>query len=170
MKLIVRRDILADVARPTRLTKAQLDKDPYLKWNAFIDLIAVNSLDQLTDIQAVPKAAWKYDSEIQNGGHIQFFENVSNLYKEKTETWLNMTIEALKILGATCQHDILVQASQQYFSVARKHPQTAGEFVELELGSEFEEFDNKYYDCSPDMNSYLQKYLDIHSADFVEVV
>jgi len=44
------------------------------------------------------------------------------------------------------------------------------EFVDLELEGEFTKLDNRYYDCVPDMNKYLGKYLQTHLSDFIKLV
>jgi hypothetical protein len=154
---------------PTEIEKSKVEKEPYSIWNAFIELIARDP-DKLNDIQVVAHFAWKYDSEVQNGGHLQYFENIFNIYKGKENIVVSATLEALKIIGAKKQLKILSDASKQYFSKQRRHPSTIEEFVDEELEGEFEKLDNRYYDCEPDMNSFLEKYLQTHLGEFVRVV
>lgn len=157
------------MAKPIEIEKLKIQKEPYLAWNAFIELIAENP-DKLNDIQAVAHFAFWYDSEVQNGGHLQYFENMFNRYKGKEDILVSATLEALKIVGAKKQVKILSDASKQYFSRKRNHPSTVKEFADLELADEFGKLDKRYYSCAPDMNTYLEKYLQTHSSEFVKIV
>ena len=157
------------MAKLIKLDKTNVDKEPYLLWNAFVQLISESEPDDLNDIQSVAQFAFWYDSEVQNGGHLQYFENKHNLYgSEKITLLISATLESLKILGAKEQADILSSASKHYLSQVRKHPKTVQEFSELALEDEFGEFDSNYYNCTPDMNYYLEKYLQSHINEFVE--
>ena len=146
--------------KPKELEKSRVDKEPYLVWNAFIELI-VNKPNALSNIQAIAHFAFWYDSEVQNGGHLQYFENMFNRYRDKEDNLVSVTLEALKIIGAKKQSEILSQAAKQYFSTKRKHPSTIKEFVE---------FDKLYYGCSPVMNSYLERYLQTHLSEFITLI
>jgi hypothetical protein len=157
------------MTQPVEIEKSKIEKEPYLAWNAFIELISQNP-DKLSDVQAIAHFAFWYDSEVQNGGHVQYFENMFNRYKDKENAVVSATLEALKIIGAKKQEKILTQASKQYCSKIRNHPSTVDEFVALELEDEFAKFDNQYYDCSPDMNNYLEKLLQTHMSEFVKLV
>lgn len=154
---------------PIEIEKSKVEKEPYIKWNAFIELIARDP-DKLNDIQGVAHFAWMYDSEVQNGGHLQYFENIFNIYKGKENIVVSATLEALKIIGAKKQYKILSAASKRYFSKEKLHPSTVEEFVDEELEGEFEKLDNRYYDCEPDMNNFLEKYLQTHLSEFVKLV
>ena len=117
--------------KPRELEKSRVDKEPYLVWNAFVELI-IKKPNELSDVQSMAHFAFGYDSEVQNGGHLQYFENMFNRYRDKEDTLVSVTLEALKIIGAKKQAEILSQAAKQYFSTKRKHPSTIEEFVELE--------------------------------------
>ena len=98
------------------------------------------------------------------------FENIFNIYKGKENIVVEATLEALKRVGAKKQFKILSDASKRYFSKQRRHPSTVEEFVDSELEGEFEKLDNRYYDCEPDMNTFLEKYLQTHLIEFVKLV
>ena len=124
---------------------------------------------QLNESQSIPHFCFWYESEVQNGGHLQFFENTSIRYKDKEKNAISLTLKALKNIGARKQASILSQASRRYFAQKREHPATVEEFVELALEGEFEEIDKRYYHCSPDMNYFLEKYLQTHMTEFVKI-
>ena len=67
----------------------------------------------MNDVQAVAHFAFWYESEVQNGGHLQYFENMFNRYKAKEDIVVSATLEALKVIGAKKQAKILSQASKQ---------------------------------------------------------
>ena len=157
------------MAEPIELEKSRVDKEPYLVWNAFIHLIAQDPYE-LSDVQGVAHLAFWYDAEVQNGGHLQYFENMFSRYGHKEDILVLATLEALKIIGAEEQAEILSQASEQHSAKKRKHPLTVEEFVNLALEDEFGEFDKRYYHCSPDINSYLEEYLQTHMSEFVKLV
>jgi hypothetical protein len=57
------------------LRREDAERDPDLVWNEFIEFLAMSDLDQLDSIQRAAALAFSYDSEVQNGGHLQFFAN-----------------------------------------------------------------------------------------------
>jgi len=40
---------------------------PYLVWNAFVDVLAMTEYADLTPAQRLPRLAFWYESEVQNG-------------------------------------------------------------------------------------------------------
>ena len=51
-------------------------REPHLIWNAFIDLIAIEDYGDLSPIQRKAHLVFWYESEVQNGGHGQYFEEL----------------------------------------------------------------------------------------------
>jgi hypothetical protein len=157
------------MAKYIELQKDEVKKEPNLIWNSFIQLIT-ESTEELSENQSIAQFAWQYDSEVQNGGHLQYFENQYLLFEDKLPVVIEKTTEALKTLGATKYAEILSKARDKYFSRTRKHPSTTEEFCDLELENEFVELDNQYYDCSPGMSYYLKTFLESHMEDFIKFV
>jgi hypothetical protein len=158
------------MVKPIKLAKKEADNKPYLVWNAFIQLISQSNFRDLDDVQSVALFAFWYDSEVQNGGHLQYFENKFKRFQNREQLLITTTLKALKILGAKEQSDILTAASEKYLSQVRKHPTNIEEFCILELEDEFGEYDQRYYKCSPDMNSFLENYLQNHLDKFVKLI
>ncbi|MBD0384714.1 DMP19 family protein [Paenibacillus sedimenti] len=146
-----------------RISKDLLIESPYEEWNAFIDLIAMEEYEDLNQIQRIAHLCFWYDSEVQNGGHIQYFEN-------KGTEKVNETINALKSLGASKQADILGEAYRQYSLKIRKTINTVLGFVMASREGEYERFDNQYYDCEPNVTELLEKYFVANKEHFVELV
>jgi predicted transcriptional regulator len=146
-----------------RLSKSDVEKEPYLVWNSFIDLIAMEDYDDLDEVQRIAHLCFWYDSEVQNGGHLQYFEN-------RRLDLLPVTLEALNRIGAISQSDILKSAIDKLMIKPRKKIETVEEFVELAREGEFEKLDNNYYDASPSVLELLDKYLEQNQEYFVTIV
>jgi hypothetical protein len=58
-----------------RLSKKDVNESPFLIWNTFVELMVDEEFESLNDIQRVAYLCFWYDSEVQNGGHLQYFEN-----------------------------------------------------------------------------------------------
>jgi Domain of unknown function (DUF4375) len=71
----------------------------------FVDLIALTDYEDLTEIQQIAHLAFWYESEMQNGEHLQYFEN-------RGLGQLTETLAALDKLGARCQRQVLLAASE----------------------------------------------------------
>ncbi len=83
-----------------KLKREEIHADPYLVWNTFIDLVSLAECEELGPKQRIAHLAFWYDSEVQNGGHLQYFENIRGAH-------LAETIQALDAIGAFCQKHIL---------------------------------------------------------------
>ncbi|MBI4312681.1 MAG: DUF4375 domain-containing protein [Chloroflexi bacterium] len=134
-----------------------------MAWNSFIDLIAMTPRESLSPAQQVAAFSFKYDAEVQNGGHLQFFENSSGKYVPETR-------EALPQLGAHQQREVLLQAYKRRTSKPRKRIRTVEEYVETGLEQEFEDLDSAYYNCKPTITDLLEKWLDQNFDEFIEIV
>jgi hypothetical protein len=58
-----------------RLTQQQVDAQPFRIWNAYVDLLAMEDYHDLVEQQRPAHLVFWYESEVQNGGHLQYFEN-----------------------------------------------------------------------------------------------
>jgi len=143
--------------------KEVFEKEPYQVWNAFIDLLAMESYENLTEIQRKAHLVFWYDSEVGNGGHLQYFENQGTDH-------LTETIKALKELKAISQAEILEKAGKQYKSKERKKIISVLSFVKKAREGEYDEFDNEFYESSPALHEILSDYLEMHQEQFVKIV
>lgn len=144
-----------------RLTKQEVEASPYRIWNEYVQILA-SDYDVLAPVQRPAHLVFRYESEVQNGGHLQFFENVGT---EK----LQETIAALEILQAHCQKTVLSEAGQLYLGSARSHPKPVEEFIAAALEGEFSRFDSRFHECSPSLQMCLEQYLDHHQDHFIQV-
>jgi hypothetical protein len=145
------------------LSKQEVVKEPFLIWNAFVDLLAMEEYEDLDEVQRIAYLCFWYDSEVQNGGHLQYFEN-------RGLDMVSDSIVALNILGAVSQGEILKSAIDKLSAKPRKKLETVEEYVERALEGEFEELDETYYDSTPSVSDLLEKYLERNREHFVVII
>jgi hypothetical protein len=159
------REHFGDLLTMIKRTLAQeiVSRRPYEVWNAFIDLIAKESYENLDPVQKIAQLCFVYESEVQNGGHFQYFENRGIQLIEET-------LAALRSLGAECQESVLARASLVYCRKDREAVETAQEFVNAALAAEYSDLDNSFHICKPSIQDLLRSFLDRNQDCFVEVL
>lgn len=145
------------------LRRDDAQRDPNLVWNKFVHLLAFSEAGELDPAQRPAHLAFCYDSEVQNGGHQQYFENCP------TEL-VGDTISALVTLGASQQAAVLKSASDRWMSKHRGKPTTAAEYVEESLDMEFLDLDATYYALSPSITDLLERFLESNRGSFVDFI
>jgi hypothetical protein len=146
------------------LSREDYEQDPYLAWNAFVDLLHMSEYEGLTSTQQTAHLALWYDSEVQNGGHLQYFDN-------RGISHLSQTLSALAALGASKQRLVLIDAA----AIRRGSPGLTlarifrNPFARM-LQGRYAEVDSRYYDCKPELTDLLQTYLETHLSEFIELV
>jgi hypothetical protein len=146
---------------PVRIIdRKSLEAQPYLLWNAFVDLLSTEDSSKLSPVQRIAQLAFRYDAEVSNGGHLQYFENIDT--REAADA-----CGALLTIGAKTQASILTRALDLVRSKSRVPIATREQFVAAAMLGEYDDFDKQYYAATPDMNSILKAYLDSHKNDFV---
>jgi len=146
-----------------KISRDVLAREPYQAWNAFVNLLAMENYTDLDDVQRPAHLCFWYDTEVQNGGHLQYFEN-------RGRELLNETLLALRILGAECPHKVLEAANRRFLIKPRSRIETAEEYVATALEGEFDTFDSAYDVCEPSIPDLLEGYLEKHKEYFVEIV
>ncbi len=150
------------MAAPIQLSRSKIAEAPYEVWNAFVK-IALSPYDELDSTQRVAHHALWYDSEINNGGHLQYFENHGTEHADEASA-------ALKTIGANCQAAIFAKALSQRRSRDRDAIATVQEYVETALAGEYESLDSDFYACEPTISTLLEAYLERNESAFVERV
>ncbi len=103
-----------------------------------------------------------YDSELQNGGHLQYFENHrKNDYFE--------VINSLKAIGAEKQSSLLLKTSVIFLGKKRKPIKSVQSYIKKTENDEYSKFDSEYYHIKPDVNFYLEEYLKNNLNEFIEL-
>lgn len=144
------------------LTRQEVEAEPFRLWNAYVNLLALEKYEHLSPEQRPAHLVFWYESEVQNGGHLQFFENRGTLH-------LTATIKALGLLGAFNQEQILREAGALWLSRSRLKIQTAQEYCETALRGEFDSFDSRFYRSTPPLIQHLESYLTGNQGLFVSV-
>jgi hypothetical protein len=151
------------MVNPVVITSRQLRDNPYLVWNEYVNFLASADRNELSHNQRPAFDVFWYESEVQNGGHIQYFEN------EGIER-IDNVIDALRLLGGSSYAEVLSRAAEKYAAISRPKASTVEEFVELSLAGEFNSFDTEFHACSPTLSKLLEDYLEVHKSEFVVIV
>jgi hypothetical protein len=146
-----------------KLNKEAVQATPWVLWNGFVDLIAKEDYRDLDAIQRPAHLVFWYESEVQNGGHLQYFENRGTEH-------LAETITSLGVLGAIGQQQVLHEAGELYLGRSRPRIASVEEFCATALGGEFAVFDRRFHECAPLLQQCLESYLRSHQSSFVVVV
>ena len=144
------------------LSRDEFEGDPNCVWNAFVNLLAMENYEDLMPEQHAAHLVFWYESEVQNGGHLQYFENQGTKH-------LRETIESLGLLGAPCQQLLLKDASDVWFSRNRPHIESVEEFCDAALDGELDPFDQRFDECNPSLMEVLERHLEQRQALFVVV-
>ena len=144
------------------LSRDAVEGDPHSVWNAFVDLLANERYDDLAPEQRAAHLVFRYESEIQNGGHLQYFENEDTKH-------LGVTIESLGMLGAYCHQQLLKDAGDVWLSRNRPHTESVEEFCNAALDGELDPFDQRFWECNPSLMEVLESHLEQRQALFVVV-
>src|SRR3990172_3355819 len=147
---------------PRTVSRKLIEKKPYVVWNEFVDLLAMSEYRDLSERQRTAHLVFRYWSEVENGGHMQYFENQGT-------SRLDKTIDALNVLGATSHAKVLAQAANRFRSRRRSRTTSVEKYVETALEGEFDRFDRAYAKCRPQLQEVLGALLARNQADFVLV-
>jgi len=142
------------------LSQADVTSQPHLVWNAFVDLLAMEDFDDLSAVQRPAHLVFWYDSEVQNGGHLQYFLNPAGGHVAEA-------IEALTELRLPQQAAILSRAVARWREKPRTQPADTEEYSAEALSEEFADCDADFHACSPTVLAALERYLASHMDDFI---
>lgn len=142
------------------ITKKMYEDNPYEKWNQFIDLLAMENYNDLTEIQKIAHLCFGYDSEVQNGGHLQYFEN-------RGTSLVNETSLALENIGAQLQNYVLSKAVEILNTEGISSIESTEDYIEEALKGKFNAIDSEYYSCEPTIGDLLEKYLQKYEEEFI---
>ncbi len=146
-----------------RVSRKALIADPYHGWNTFIEILAMGDAKFLTAVQRRAQLLFRYDSEVQNGGHLQYFCNQSDVRVDEVT-------EALKVFGLLEQVGILERADVMWNSKRRSPISSIGEFVREAIEGEFAALDEAYSACASTVVNALNDHLKSHFDEYIETV
>jgi hypothetical protein len=150
------------------VNRSEYEENPYAAWNAFVDIIAMESADDLSEIQQHAHFAFTYYSEVENGGHLQYFENQSIQHGDAKAQAIK-ALAGLEAIGAVEHRAVLSQAIDRWMATSRRRIGSVEEYVETASQGEFDDLDKACWQCQPEITVWLERYLDSHFADFIEL-
>lgn len=119
------------------------------------------SYDDLSVSQRPASLVFRYDSEVNNGGHLQYFLNCGI---ERVEE----TIQALQALGAHHHAEILRAAFARWMSAARLPPADLMEFSAVASEGEFADLDDAFHELN--LGPILERYVAERITEYVDDV
>ena len=141
------------------LTSEQVKAEPWSKWNALVDLLAMEELEDLSPLQQKASAIFWYNNEVENGGHLQYFLNHGI---EHTR----ITLEALKTFNHKAAN-ILQHALSKLDQVDLSTIEDVNDYVEMALDDHFGDYDEEFYNLKPDLVELLREILEKHEGEFL---
>jgi hypothetical protein len=129
-------------------------------WNAFVELVSSNPGVSLTAEQRPAALVFWYESEVQNGGHLQYFSNRG--VKEGAET-----VDALQRLGAPAHAAVLKEALNATPDTLDASPVSVDEYIDIAMDDPYGQFDEAFQTADPPLQDVLEAYLKSHLAEFV---
>src|SRR5579859_4727646 len=96
-----------------KLDRHDVEKEPFRVWNAYINLLSNENLEDLTFVQEPAWLVFRYESSVQNGGHFQYFTNCG-------VELVDQTLDALGLLGASDFQGILKAACDNFSGKQRE--------------------------------------------------
>ena len=132
----------------TKLFKKQYQlSEEELKWNKMWDKWTEEELEQPLS------SLLTYVSEIQNGGHLQFFSNL----EEYGNNQLKNTLRELKKILPSEHYDNLNKAYKCYQKLDFK-PVTSEDYCDVAIEEPLKEFDDFYYEYEEEITSIMKEY------------
>jgi hypothetical protein len=148
------------VAHRILVTKAALQANTHADWNAFIELLANTEFEDLAPSQRPAALVFRYESEVQNGGHLQYLVNVGRDRAKET-------VQSLYAIGAGAQARILERVLARWMATARLPPIDALEYVAIEDEGEFSDLDRDFHACAVTLVDLLRRHFADHEDWFV---
>lgn len=145
------------------VTREEVNAKPFCIWNAYVDFLAMEDYEDLTPEQRRAHLVFWYESEMQNGGHLQYFENRGAEHLEET-------VYALGLLGAKGQQEVLREAGAAFTRRNRPGINRVEDLISSALEGDFTMFDSRFHACSPTLQECLEAYLARHQSSFVTIV
>lgn len=130
-------------------------------WNGFVELLASSNPEELTSEQRRAQLVFWYDSEVMNGGHLQYFVN-HGLAEGRA------AIGALEFFGCPEHAKLLAEAVRVWTSASRENPASVDEYVDLALEGEFDRFDKESWSLRP-LQEVVEECLRANQDLFVDV-
>lgn len=131
------------MAKRKILTPTDLWLDPDAAYNASVDLVVRHEPHELHPAQRAAHYALRYEGEVNNGGHLQYFENLGR--GALGTDLVPDAISGLEELNAPLHADILRRAYTRWASAARLPSADLADFSAMCQDGEFRDLDDEFY-------------------------
>lgn len=130
-------------------------------WNRFIEYLASTDFKTFeTKRERIALIFW-YESEVQNGGHLQFFENWGVAHAKAT-------VAALREVDCLDLSKALANAIEIHKSTVREPIQTTEGYFKEALDNHFDKADAAFYDRDG-VNDLMEKHLDENKDEYAKM-
>jgi hypothetical protein len=119
-------------------------------WNETVDYWVESDLSELPETHQQMFAAFFYDAEVNNGGHLQYFQNRG--VGEAT-----LVQNALDYLNAPELRSNFDRALQKYRAQQRPPIRSLEEYSEIAKEGEFNDEDDKFYSVKPGLWDLIEE-------------
>jgi len=143
------------------VTTDELAVNSQADWNAFVALLATTDCDDLEPLQRSAHFIFWYESEMANGGHLQYFTN-------RTSEKARQTVATLYSFGASDQARVLEKAFKRWEAAFRLAPADDLEFTAIALEAEFEDLDQEFHSSTIPLLDVPRQLFDNYKDEFIE--
>jgi hypothetical protein len=158
------------MVEPPKIAARQAQEDPHLIWKTFVEFISTAQTVELDDVQMAAQLPYGYDSDMLTGGHGCYFDSQYQKLGDKLNVLILATLDALKIIGAHEQAEILAQAADLYFDKPRQAVNPLDIVSQAALADEFADLDAEYRRACPEIGHLLEKYVTANLDHFIKLV
>jgi len=149
------------MAKPIKVSRKEFEEFNGIRWNAMNDICSLSDIKDLTPVQRVAYLAYWYMSEVENGGHFQYFANEGHFDHDEVA-------RALTTIGATEEATILNDALKKVRLSPIEQPQTAEQYLADEEVANLSHYDVAFAECKRSVFQCLEDYLNKHETEFIE--
>jgi hypothetical protein len=143
-------------------TISRSSEDEFIGWNTFIDMCACEELADLSPVQRTASLALHYMSEVDNGGHFQYFVNKAHFPHEEV-------VSSLRAIGALHSERVLSAVLMQMGGDMPEFPREAEEYIQAESEAGLSKFDRAWGEEGyREIISCLERYLSDHEREFLQ--
>lgn len=146
-----------------KMSRSQIETDPNAVWNAFVGILSYSEPSHLESRQKPAHFAFWYSSEVNNGGHFQYFMN-------RGTSVVPETIQSLHSLGAEQQADVLSDARAAFDHLLLPPTTDAGSYLKAEDQAGLGKFDRRFAECEPNIVKILEVHLHEHLDWYIRIV
>jgi hypothetical protein len=147
---------------PINLSRKKVSRNPRLRWDGLNEFLAFADLIKLSLVQRVAYLAYWYSSQIEMGGHHDYFST-------QPKCDFSEVVAALRTVGSIEQASILTAALDAVQAASARAPaEYANRFVAGVEFADLIEFDEAFERCTRSVQQCLMDYLDKHESEFIE--